>query len=60
MSRRRPVIIEAAINGGTRPSTNAPRNEDLVTAAVDLVHALGAETATSEQTREILADRSAE
>jgi hypothetical protein len=54
------VIIEAAINGATRPSTNpnVPRNEDLVTAAVEMVGVLGADVATPEQTLELLADRS--
>jgi uncharacterized protein (DUF849 family) len=34
-----------------------PRNEDLVTAAIDLVHELGADVATSAQTLQLLADR---
>jgi 3-keto-5-aminohexanoate cleavage enzyme len=36
-----------------------PRNEDLVAGAVTLVHDLGADVATPEQTLELLADRSA-
>jgi len=38
---------------------SAPRNEDLVTAAVELVGALGADVATPDQTLELLADRTA-